>query len=242
LDGFFSHTYSVDYRAINKNLGLTLPCLIEYLQETSIKHCGSIGYGIGYFKSKMEAFVLANWHVEVYRYPMFGENFKIVTFPTYLKSFLAERAFVAYDESGNMLAAASSKWVYIDLNSHLPTKPPAEMFEAFKPLGGPQLKKAYNFKLDEGYSLLAGQKILTKNSDVDSNRHVNNTRYIFWAMDLLSPDEYCNKKISCLKVVYKKECTEGQGLIAELYGKGNERIAVIKGEEEIYCNVYFILG
>ena len=39
------------------------------------------------------------------------------------------------------------------------------------------------------------------------NEHVNNTKYVCWAIETVEPDFITNHRIKNLKVVYKKETT-----------------------------------
>ncbi len=238
MNEFFSRIYDVDYRAVNKNLSLTLPCLMEYFQETSIKHSDSVGYPIEWFKENMEAFVLTNWHVKIFNYPKFRDKMKIMTFPIMFKGFIAERNFQAFDLDENLIAVANSKWIYLDLNNFLPKKIDKTMFESFAPFEASPLPKAYIFKLNEAYKLINKTSFTTKKSDIDSNMHINNTKYIFWALDMFGDEIYYSDKICELKAEYKKQCTENMTLTAELYKNNDEYIVCIKDDEQIFSNVY----
>ena len=69
--------------------------------------------------------------------------------------------------------------------------------------------------------------------DIDSNMHVNNVRYVEWAVESLPLETVLNYELKELNVVFEKECKYGAEIIAsyELREDNDELIVLHKIEK-----------
>ena len=58
--------------------------------------------------------------------------------------------------------------------------------------------------------------------DIDSNMHVNNVRYVEWAVESLPLDIVLNYELKELSVIFEKECRYGAEILASCEVKENE--------------------
>ena len=63
--------------------------------------------------------------------------------------------------------------------------------------------------------------------DIDSNMHVNNVKYVEWAVESLPLDIVSNYELKELSVVFEKECRYGTEISASYEIKENEDGVVI---------------
>ena len=84
------------------------------------------------------------------------------------------------------------------------------------------------------------QEVTSKNffkvryGDIDSNMHVNNVRYVEWAVESLPLEIVLNYELKDLSVVFEKECKYGAEIIAsyELREDNDELIVLHKIEND----------
>ena len=67
---------------------------------------------------------------------------------------------------------------------------------------------------------------------MDTNGHVNNTRYLIWATDCVDDDIYNGYTLKDFRVTYRKESTRGDDLRA--------KTAVYREEDKVTTVIYFV--
>jgi acyl-ACP thioesterase len=94
-----------------------------------------------------------------------------------------------YDEAGNRIAGASTSWVIVDYNTRKAQRPDKALSNLN--LQFPEAK-ALDTNARKVPSLPPGDHRLTrlkvKIDDIDVNRHVNNARYVHWAVNCYDPE------------------------------------------------------
>ena len=238
----------IDYFAVGPGLTVTTPWLIAYMQEASIRHINSTPFTTQWYSDNGFGYILTNWHIKINKYPKNNENIKIFTWPIFFKGILCERYFEMQDENKNILAWACSKWVYMDLNHRRPRKPPEEHKAGYGSLYPANFDYDFDFLSDiDIYSKINTGSIKITRKDIDSNFHVNNIKYIEWAVDNIPDDIYNSGRITEIKAAYKKECKYGQGLSIETYSKQDaetEILSTLNTDDEsggALFQAYFIL-
>lgn len=96
-----------------------------------------------------------------------------------------------------------------------------------------------NIHEDVDFELVSHRQVLY--SDLDVNQHMNNTRYLEWACDLLDVDIYKEKYIKEVSVNYKKEI-KPLALVDLYLGKDNDRFVVkgtVEGETSFIIELFF---
>ena len=220
MDGRFSAEFTVDYLGVDPNLYATFPRLMAYMQETSVRHTDSTPHPMRWYLENGFGFLLTNWHIKVRKYPYLNEKINIYTWPTMFKGILCERYFEARSSDGGVIAAASSKWAFMDLNRRMARKPSAELTDGYGGTFNADFICDYNFAKDtDGYTKIKNETVKAARRDMDQNGHVNNIKYIEWIADLAPDDIYETQRIEEAKVAYRKECKKGQKVIIETYVK-----------------------
>ena len=83
------------------------------------------------------------------------------------------------------------------------------------------------------YQFIETRKV--KYSDIDTNKHMNNTRYIDWACDLIGLEFFEEHYFTSLDIYFKKEIAPNQNV--DLYMLQQDQFIYIKGvvdEEECF--------
>lgn len=197
--------YSLNTYDFNKNGKVRLTSLVNFLQDISTRHFESAIENR--FEDSLGLWVIVEWKVDIEKMPDTVMKIKVTTEPTYFRKFIAYRGYKIEGENGECIGTGVSKWAYLDVSNRRQANIPSvfnEIFQveegSYKPdrmtISTPQSKKTHT------------TKIMSYDSDLDVNQHVNNVVYIRWALDALqmSPfafDEKWNPRT--LKVNFKKE-------------------------------------
>jgi medium-chain acyl-[acyl-carrier-protein] hydrolase len=164
---------------------------------------------------------VTNWSIRVIRYPKVNDEILINTYPIRTQGVIGERGFEVYSETGELLLTAYSIWAYADLKNQKLLRPPVEIIVDFGEFFPPPMEKKLRFpsytKDENPYYLTATREYIVTRRDIDTNDHVNNVKYIEWAMDDIPESFYNANRVRETKVNYKKQCRLGDKVVAEFY-------------------------
>lgn len=211
----FSRDYTVHYYEADTSRRLTLPALVQYFEDIAILHSARCGFDLDYFDANHCGWMLLKWDITVHALPLFGESVTVGTTVHAMKRFLADRVFVMTAKDGSVLAEGRSNWLFVDMDKRRPIRIADGQYECF----GVTRESEKDFvsiedvpsvpESDRGEGDFFHAPIHIVNSDIDTNRHVNNVRYINWALDSLPPDFPSELSPSRLTVQYLKEMGAG---------------------------------
>lgn len=194
----------VRYSEVDHRGTLTLPAMMNYLQDCSTFQSEDIGAGLSVLRERKRAWLLSYWQVEARRFPKLGERITVGTLATGFKGFFGNRNFYIDDENGDRLACANSIWVFIDVETGRPVKPGEEDMAPYG-LEEPLEMEYEGRKIRLPEAAQAYDSFPVRKAHIDTNEHVNNSQYIQMVMDVLPGDIQVHK----LRVDYKKPAVMG---------------------------------
>lgn len=200
----------VTYSEVGADYQAGMVRLIDYFQDVSCFHSDSLGIGPRSLMRNGKAWVLNSWQIVVDRYPSYGEAISVDTWPYEFKAMMGKRNFAIVDEAGRRIVTANSVWAYMDMEKGRPAQPEPELVEAYGL--DPRADMDYEPRRirTKGYfERLAPFKVAR--AYLDTNRHMNNSRYVEAAMEYL-PDGF---SIRQLRVEYRKSAVYGDVLVPE---------------------------
>lgn len=228
----------VRYSEVNSEKQLTLPSLLDYLQDCCIFQSEELGVGVDYLARGKIAWVLSNWQIEILRYPELGEMIRVGTWPYHFKGFYGYRNFTVEDAKGEILARANSVWVFMDTEKMRPVKILDEVVEIYRSEFEDELPGEWG-----GRKLTAPAEGEKKNPvqvagfHIDTNHHMNNGKYVQVAEEFL-PAEF---KVGGLRVEYKKAAVLGDILYPSVTLGGEQATVVLADEaEKPYAIIEFL--
>lgn len=204
----FSKEFEIHYYEVNKLQEATPITILNYLEDSAISNSASVGYGVNELKEIDAGWVLNRWYLKMDRYPKLGEKIIIETWPSSFERFYGNREFLIMDVEGKIIGRAASIWIYFNIAKRRPMRIPVELGNAY---GGEQskaLSEPFTY-LDFDFAPDAVEEFQVKRSDIDTNDHVNNKKYIDWIMESVPQEIYDNYKVVSLEIMYKKESTLG---------------------------------
>jgi medium-chain acyl-[acyl-carrier-protein] hydrolase len=186
------------------------------MEDIAISQSDERGVGFDYYHKKQVAWMLTRWKVDFFKLPKFNDQVKLVTTPRAFRNFYANREYEFFDKSEERLIKANTLWVFVNIATRRPLKIPEEMYNHYG-ISDEDMKKFS--KLDNVPA--AGRIDETRNfevyfKDIDTNRHVNNTLYVEWAIETISADIKMNYRMKSLKVNYLKETNLGDKITSNL--------------------------
>ena len=218
--------------------------LIGNLQEAAEQSSFSLGYGTDFLKENNICWIILRMHIEIDRLPLWHETFKIRTWATGLEKIYYGREFEVYDASGVRIGKATSTWILADWNTHRPViankrpeLPPAFVQSNDLVFGKKCPKIEFPDKSD-----IAGtsdKPVIIKYADyteLDRNRHVNNSRYTAWAYDALFKSGYDVSSVREISINYNSEVRQGEKV--ELYIEDNGGKLAVYGYKDVDTKVF----
>ena len=190
---------------------LTLPGIINYLQDCSTFQSEDIGFGVEKIKEQTRAWILSYWQIVVERYPKMMEKVTVGTFASKFKGIIGERNFFLNDAEGRRIVSAASVWVHMDTERMRPVRPSEEEINAYgeeEPLDmeyeGRKIVLPEHIKELESFPI--------RRYHIDTNEHVNNCQYVQMALEMIPAD----KIIRQVRVEYRKSAVYGDVIYPKL--------------------------
>lgn len=215
------HYYEVDYR--KKAL---ITSLVDFLGDIATCQSETLGVGIDYLKENNLGWVLYKWNIDIKEYPRFGDKIIIRTWPYAFRKFYAYRKFEIVNSKGETIGTADSIWFLINTEKRRPIRIGDYVYNAY----GIETTNDRTIEIEDIKKLeeVNREKVFdVRYSDIDTNKHVNNVKYISWAIETIPQDIILNYVIENLKVTYTKET---------LYGETIRVLTEIKEEDnKIVC-------
>lgn len=227
----------IRYSEVDSSKELLLSSLLDYFQDCCTFESEELGIGVDYLAQKQAAWVLSSWQIEILRYPQFNEAIRISTWPYGFKGFYGYRNFAACEENGNVIAKANSVWVFLDTEKMRPQKISEELADAYRdafrePLTGTWAER----KITMPECSEEKETVPVVGYYIDTNRHMNNSKYIQVAMEYL-PDGF---KVASLRAEYKKAAKLGDVLCPAVSSEnGNVTVLLSDRERKPYAVISF---
>ena len=178
-------------------------CLLSRLADLATENALEVGIWKREFGDKY-GFVLTKETLVLKRPIKVEEKIILNTRAAACKRIQFNRNYWVEDEDGNEIGAVYSLWTLIDLEKRKITRPDKAGITM------PEIKP-YKYTLEEYHEIIKDLELslvmerMVLYSDVDVNLHMNNSRYIEWAFDVLPLDLFEHKYFKEISVVYKKE-------------------------------------
>lgn len=171
--------------------------------------------------------IVYSWDIKIKKPIRAKDKIKITTFAIDMNKFYAYRNFFV-EKDGEIIVEAFCVFLLFDLKKMRPIKIPKEIAKAYQKEN--PIYKEKSQKYVENFGDL--EKIQIRNTDIDSNYHVNNAAY----MDLLG--EISNVKdqdIEFINIVYKNEIRDKKYVFGQKSQKDNEIFyRFVDGNGKIY--------
>jgi medium-chain acyl-[acyl-carrier-protein] hydrolase len=149
--------------------------------------------------------------IEIDRYPGWGEEILVKTWPRGIERLFALREFLIVGREGEVLGRITSKWLLVDLT----TRRPKRLDEVFKRMPIDPGNRALDRRLEKLPPLESPEETLRVAAvfqQIDLNRHVNNAHYVSWLLDSFPLEWHQRYYLAGLQINFLAETLPGEVL------------------------------
>ena len=209
--------YSLDENCYARPLAI-----MGYMQDAAALHCIPLHLTGPELQAEGITWVITNFTIEYYYYPYWSEELKVETWAKDNSGFRTRRDYLITTMAGRLAAAGASCWSLLDMNTRKPV-PVAYLGERLQYHGD---KAAFDNWKPEKIVFEEDGDIFTGDFqacyyDLDFNNHLNNLKYMEWAMNTV-PAEYQRENVlSRWSVQFLDEVFLGDKITVKTVRKGD---------------------
>lgn len=228
----FEQNYRVCISNVGKNGLIKNVGMLSILEDVACRHSDKAGFGIMDIPTKHLSWILLNWKVKILRRVSYGENLKVRTWAKNYNKFQTIRDFEVFDDKGNLVCIATSKWALIDVAKSSIARITDEIIKNYEPdeknvFENPEIDKLV---VPSSFSSEFTYKVQRK--DIDVNNHMHNLNYLDVAYEALPEDIYNSTEYNNIEIMYKKGIM-ANAIVKCLYSfENNAHFVTIKSEDE----------
>ena len=182
------YTYKIRIYECTPSGILAFPQLLNLLQETASVHAAECGFDfplIDPADGTCGAWVLAQLHVRMTRYPKAHEEIRIETHPYGVHGLFALRDFIITFADGSPCGFGVSRWMMLDPRTRRPVRIPAEVttFNAPHPGILPESEPFERLRYPANPAANPIGQCRTSHRTTVPTGHVNNVFYVSWMLE-----------------------------------------------------------
>lgn len=216
----------VRYSETDINGYLTVPAIINYMQDCCYFHSEHLHIGEEYLKASGKMWMLAYWQIVIEQYPKVCQDIRIGTGAYASDSRFGYRNFAITDPAnGAYFAKANSVWVLADLKTGRPVRLREEDIAPYGRIERIPMDYAdRKIRLPEGGE--EKEPFSVQPYHLDTNHHVNNGQYVQMAASYL-PEEM---QIRELRADYKRPAVLGDMIYPVVCRVDDSWMVALNGE------------
>ena len=212
---------------VDGQLKVTPTFLFNLMQEVAVNHVDYVGIGWDFLHERNQFWALSRMDVKILRRPCWHEQVEISTWGKKHSQLIQPRDHQIETQNGEILVRATSNWVILDFDG----KP--VFLESYEPLLKNQLDlhaiEKPASRLREAVDEPESQFYPVVYSNIDMNRHANNSAYVTWVMDSFNNEFHRTHELAFLSINYLQQT------------HADDRYAVRKKEiasNDFICSIY----
>ena len=180
-----------------------------------------------------KSWILLSWKVEVKQRPLINDSLTVKTWSRCIDRFYAFRDFEVRNQYDEIVCIATSKWVFMDIDSGRLVKVSDEIAEKYKPeLNSKVFEEQDLPKLKEPEGKILKTEFKITRNLIDINKHLHNIYYLDIAKEIIPDIIYSKYDFNYFEIMYKKEIKLGENVKA-IYAKNDDfHYVTIKNEDE----------
>ncbi|HEX7411880.1 MAG TPA: acyl-ACP thioesterase domain-containing protein [Bacteroidales bacterium] len=200
----WTDSYNIHWCDADTKGNASIMSLFNYMQESALRHAGHLGFGYDAVLEVKQIWVIVRMQLEVNRYPQWGESIMIRTWPRGVESIFALRDYEIIDSNGNVIVAATSRWIVIDAITRRPL--PMKIIQQALYMCDPReaIATISEAKMPADDFVLLKQHTV-QYCDLDKHNHVNNTRYVEWIVNAFPGNWFQGHEITAFRIDYQGE-------------------------------------
>ena len=228
----YSPVWREKFRVRSSDIGyhgiMRVSNLCSYFQEVAGRHAEHLNVGYTHMQAMGMAWVLSKLAIEIKKFPAWGEDFYLETWPLGNEHIFYRRDY-RLDDGSETMVSASSYWIPLDLHNKRPKMIPIDETVLRANQGRFGLNRSFE-SIPAVNANNMSEPVIARYSDLDQNKHVNQARYVEWIFDYLWPDIPGNGIPRFFEIEYRQEVKPG------------DIVHFNKGTPENLTNAYLVEG
>ena len=203
----FSKDYTITCYEADANQLMRPTAMLDLMQEAANVNASTLGFGYDEMINSNTAWVLSRTHVKFINTPKWRDEVNLKTWHKGVSKLFYLRDFILSDKEGNPLVLATTSWLIIDMNTRrlVRNSDLALSDTAMDAIADPADKVVV--PVDVEPELVRKHPITW--SEIDTNGHVNNVKYVVWAIDAVKPEDIKTRPLKELLINYDAEVMPG---------------------------------
>lgn len=198
----------ISYYMCDRNQQLTLSMLVNLLMEVSENHSAGLGREESFMRERGISWIILRYEFSITRMPTYKEEVEIETFATEYNKLFTYREFIVKDKHNRQLIQVKATFALMNNATRKMNRISSEVVEPYGAEFSKRIRRST--KPQDVNSNQAEEKGYTvRYFDIDANQHVNNSKYIEWLLDSLSPAFLSAHEIQHGIITFDKEVKEG---------------------------------
>ena len=177
-----SEPFLTRYYEMGRDKLLRPQCICNYMEEAAGIHAIKLGVGFDHMVADGLTWVLAKMRLELNSRPGPGDRVIVETWPVGIERLQFRRDFIMYDDDRRILATAVTQWVVMGLASRRIERFPAHIAQ-LQPENPPLAQENGDIRIPSVSEGRAGPLFPVRLADIDQNQHLNNVRYVDFALE-----------------------------------------------------------
>lgn len=206
----FSKNYTINIYDVDSNYKCKYSSIMNYIWDVIVSQSDFLGETDHGFINNC-IWVLLKYDLDIIKYPKFRETITVETDIIGLKKLYGYRSITIRNLEDKVIISGISTAILIDYDKRRPVKASPEQCKIY----GIEKELEENIPLDDFINLEEAKyskDYTIRYSDIDSNKHVNNVKYIEMAVDTLPRNILNEYEISNIKVLFKHEAMDESSL------------------------------
>ncbi|MCR1949919.1 thioesterase [Clostridium sp. DSM 100503] len=211
MNDIFEKEYTINIFNVDSEHKCTFSSLADFLWDVIIAQSDYLGETNEGFAQNNCIWVLLKYDITIYEYPKFKDKITVQTKVLGTKKFYGYRQNTMKNSEGKIIGEVFSTAILIDFDKRRPMRISPKQSEIY----GLKEELVEVPVLDDIPKLQKPDYIKdypVRYSDIDFNGHVNNVKYMEMAMDTLPRSILNEYNLFNIKVLFKKETTDGDTL------------------------------
>jgi len=175
----YSMNTRIRFHEVGKDKKLSLPSLIDLLQDCGNFHGEDTGASLDYQYKVGQTWAVTSWNLIIDEFPSLGDEVITSTWSYKARHFLAYRNFTVRSPEGKCYIKADSQWVMLDTEKFEPVEIRQDIMDMYTTEPDEKLPDRFPgrvIRLAEGGEKLAPFEVAEYM--LDANNHINNGQFV----------------------------------------------------------------
>ncbi|MBP5551652.1 MAG: hypothetical protein J6X93_06355 [Bacilli bacterium] len=229
----YNEKYYVKSSEVDISQELKPSSLLKILQDLATEGSKIVDAGTDKTLDKGYLWVFSKLDLSINRMPRYQETINLSTYPNEMMHFIYPRTYLFKDLNDNLLIKATSIWCLIDAKTRKVLLPSETGIGVASPI------KADPISRIEKKEVELKESRTVKYTDIDLNKHLNNTKYLDYICDLYDSSFFYINHIKKITIAFHNEVKEGETI--DIYASSDNSYFLFKVNEKIVfeCNIEY---